>query len=461
VPKGKANVAAQQDLIDEIELQFELISTEIEGYKIYENNPIGFIETELGIILTTEQKQICESIRDNRETNVQAAHGVGKTLLSACLGVWFVLSVGGLCITTAPTKRQVIELLWGEIRKIHSRLNLSGECGQAFLRLNEEARAYGFTASDNNSNAFQGIHHDRLLVIEDEACGISPDIDEGAESCVTGARNRFLRVGNPIESGGPFERACKSTHIRIPVWGHPNVAWAYQRNPDGIYRLKPEVAQAIGLDKKRGTVAAENKWPDWCPREVIPGAVSIAWIEKVRAKYGEASAYWQSRVEGYFPADSAFSVIPRTWFIAARARYDDNPAYWDEQAKPHEHRFGLDVGDGGDAHALARWRGPVLYAAQEHPTTGDMMDVGRAAGLVAEQLARYGGCAMIDRGVGSGALSTVLELGYAAIGVHWGEASSSPEYLNSKAEDWWRLREAFRLGEVAIAPLGDEWENPN
>lgn len=83
----KQATQAQRDLINEIELAFGLISTEIEGYKIYQDNPIGFIETELGVILTTEQKQICESIRDNRETNVQAAHGIGK--FSVCFWVWY------------------------------------------------------------------------------------------------------------------------------------------------------------------------------------------------------------------------------------------------------------------------------------------------------------------------------------------------------------------------------------
>jgi hypothetical protein len=178
----------------------------------YSHDPAGFIAHELRFTLTAQQVEICESVRTNRETNVQASHGVGKTMLSACLVLWWVLAVGGLAITTAPTKRQVIELLWGEIRRTHKRIALPGELIQTKLTLSEDARAFGFTASDTNSNAFQGVHHPRLLVIEDEACGISQDIDEGASSCATGANNRFLRVGNPIEPGGAFEKACKQSH---------------------------------------------------------------------------------------------------------------------------------------------------------------------------------------------------------------------------------------------------------
>jgi len=424
-------------------------------FAAYAGDPVGFIETELGKSLMHEQQAIAVSVRDNRETNVQASHGCGKTALSAWLSIWWIFCVEGLVITTAPTKRQVIELLWGEIRKAHSRLNLPGERGQSFLRLTEEARGFGFTATETDSNAFQGVHHPKLLVIEDEACGISNEIDEGASSCVTGAQNRFLRVGNPIETGGPFEKACKQSHIRISVWCHPNVAWAYQQESDGAYRLKPDVAVAI-LNEK-GEVKPQSEWAEWCQRDVIPGAVSVTWIEEKRAKYGEGSAYWQSRVEGLFPEDAAQSVIPRSYFWAARRRYDANPAYWDEQANAQKSRFGLDVGDGVDDHARSRWRGPVLYGVKSVATKGDMKDSSRATALAIEGLKEYPGAITVDRsgGFGSGPLDALLEQGYQAVGVHWGQAAeNAAEFLNAKAEDFWVLREAMRKEEVAIAPLG-------
>lgn len=450
-----ASQSLKQEFIAELEAAFGLAEVEAEQFSGYAADPIGFIEGVLGKSLTAEQQAIALSVRDNRETNVQASHGIGKTMLSACLVLWWVLAVGGLAITTAPTKRQVQELLWGEIRKIHGKLKLPGERGQTFLRLTEEARSFGFTASDTNSNAFQGVHHERLLVIEDEACGISNDIDEGASSCATGAHNRFLRVGNPIEGGGAFEKACKQSHIRVPVWSHPNVAWAYHCDEDGTHRLKPEVAAVILTDS--GAVKPPSEWPQWCPRDRIPGAVSIQWIEEVRAKYGEGSAYWQSRVEGFFPEDATQSIVPRSWFIAARRRYDANPQHWDGQAAIHQSRHGLDVGDGGDDHARSRWRGPVLYAAQAIPTKGDQEDVTRAAGLAIAALREHPGSMSVDRGgCGSGAQAILKEQGYPSQGIHWGEgARDSAQFLNAKAEDLWTLREAFRKNEVAIAPLGE------
>jgi hypothetical protein len=311
------------------------------------------------------------------------------------------------------------------------------------LYQSESARAFGFTAADHNLNAFQGIHSDRLLVILDEACGISSAIWEGAESCVTGSDNRMLALGNPVVSDCPFEQAATAESgrvISLPAWNHPNVSYAYQRGDDGIHRLKPEYRDPAS-------------WRD----DLIPGAVSIAWIERAREK-GETSPYWISRVEARFPADGGMAVIPRTLFDYCRQLYDDDPAKWETAAGVHAYRFGIDVGDGGDAHGVAAWQGPVLRWVEEHQTLGDRRDVSRIADIAADHVrAKQRAIAVVDQvGVGAGALSNLLERGITAYPFGWGGASSQPlNYLNAKAEQFWQLREAMQRGDVAIAPLGD------
>ncbi len=412
----------------------------------------------LGIkLLTDDQQRILLSIRDNRETNVPSAHGMGKTKTGAIASLWWVFCCKGLAITTAPTERQVKELLWSEIRSMYDahQHKLGGERGQLFVKLNESARAFGFTAKDYDPNAFQGIHHERLLIVQDESCGITQSIDEGASACITGTENRILRIGNPVVPGTPFEAACKRSSIRIPAWNHPNVSWAYGQDPDGIHRLKPEVKEAI--TSENGEILPQSQWADWCQRDVIPGAISIEWIEDTRRRRGEGSAYWQSRVQAFFPHDNADSIIPRSWFNAARARYDTNRKYWDNLAAAHKWRHGLDVGDGGDDHAIASWRGAVLYAVEVIPTKGDREDVTRAAGLAKQKLQECPGVVAVDRaGVGSGSLASLLEQKLPAVGIHWGSAATKAGlYQNLKAQQYWELREAFRTGEVAISPLGD------
>jgi hypothetical protein len=273
-------------------------------------DPVGFARW-LGVEPTAEQEQIALSVRDSPETNVQAAHGIGKTKLASVLVLHQVFAVGGLCITTAPTNRQVKELLWKEVRSLYdrNRQKLGGRRGELFVKKDEQAYAYGFASYNYSSDTFQGIHAAALLVILDESNGISQEIDDGASACITGSRNRILRIGNPTSPGTPFEKACKFKHIRIPVWSHPNVNWAYQKDEDGIHRLKLEIAALILTGDDDEPVAPQEDWPKHFPRDRIPGAVSIAWIEKIRIKKGEYSTYWKTRVEGLFCRDTQSLVF--------------------------------------------------------------------------------------------------------------------------------------------------------
>jgi hypothetical protein len=285
-------------------------STESSELESFVDDPVGFARW-LGVEPTAEQQKILVSVRDNPETNVQASHGVGKTMISAVCLLFVVFVLGGLSISSAPTSRQVKELLWKEVRSLYdrNRKKLGGRRGELFVKKDEQAYAFGFTAHSYSTDGFQGQHADTLLVILDEANGISQEIDDGASACITGSRNRILRIGNPTSPGTPFEKACKSRHIRIPVWNHPNVSWAYRLEADGIHRLKPEVAAAILTGDDDDPVAPQEFWPKHFPRDRIPGAVSIAWIEKIRIKKGESSNYWQTRVEGLFSRDTQSLVF--------------------------------------------------------------------------------------------------------------------------------------------------------
>ena len=452
--------------------QQRLITSDIIPFRRYEHDPIGLFTQEFGLFLTDDQKKIMLSVVENETTNVQSCHGVGKTYTAALLVIWCVFAWGGLAVTTAPTKRQVEELLWGEIRKFYdSRQDkLGGARLITKLRLSEDARAYGFTARQNDSNGFQGIHKPRMLLIEDEACGISSDIDEAAESCLTGDENKMLRIGNPIAPGTPFQSACRKSHIRVAAWSHPNVVWAYQLEDDGIHRLKPELKPHI-LDKE-GKVRKQSEWGQLATEEMrshlercsaveIKGAISVSWIERHRDR--EGTAFWESRVEGRFPLDNAFSVIPRRYFLMARAKYEKEADRIEKiiDSKSHKPRYGLDVGDGGDPHALSIWDRHVLLSVKNQVTFGDELDSGRAAGMVMYEINTRGkGAVAVDNiGVGAGALYVLKAQKISARGINWGKSPADTErFANLKAEQFWLLREAMERGEVAIAPMDEETE---
>jgi len=442
----------------------------IEKCAKYRDRPIEFAYEMLGIqYLTDDQRCILESVRDNQSTTCVAAHGVGKSsVLGAVLVPYWVFAMQGLCITTAPTFRQVRQILWSEVRKSYARnkKQLGGICGEMYLKLTEEARALGF--SSDRSDNFQGIHHPRLLCIQDEASGISKEIDDASEACVVGVDNRIVRVGNPIAAGTPFEKACKRSHIRIPAWTHPNVAWAYRQDADGIHRIKEELRHCL-LDKNKH-ILDRDKWGEPARTAMqtylesikaieIKGAISVEWIENVREKHGESSAYWESRVEARFPLDAGQSIIPRRYFLMARVKFDNlTTEEWNKKLISQPSRYGLDVGDGGDPHALSRWQGSVLWSVRSHATLGDERDAHRAAAMVAKESKTFGkGSVAVDNvGVGAGALSILHEEGYPSQGYRWGSAAKDKErFANLKAEQFWTLREAMGKGEIAIAPLGE------
>lgn len=481
----------------------------------YEKLPAEFIGDILHKTLTSEQTAICRSVGGKRETNVQAAHAVGKTQLASWLALWGVFAWGGLIITTAPTFDQVEKLLWryiaadeGQIKKA---IAAKGGQWEEFarnlrwlsveLKFGNGVRAWGFSPSNYKPDSFQGIHETRLGIIMDEASGIPALIDEGALSCVAGGDNWLLRQGNPVSNNTPFQIACNRDHLRIAVWSHPNVSWAYESVktdyfPEGIHRLKPEVAQAVGLTAK-GEVLPQKDWPTWCPRDAIPGAVSIAWIEEVRYKYGENSVYWTTRVEGKFSTDSGSSIVPTSFWDAARTRWEADPGKWTAISRLHPWKIGVDVGDGGDPHSIAFSRGPVLFYAAEVPSTSAIDTQINLSRLVARYAIalhlngyEWGHDAVIMRkipqaedgswrktillehgrnklegkiiaqvdcvGVGSTVAGLIAGLDVPAAEVRWGDgAKDSDRYLNRKAEDFWGYREALQGDDTAIAPFPD------
>lgn len=464
IARANRLIAARQPLNQHLREKSE----QGQDFSRYSNDPIGFSLEVLGVPhLTREQQDILVSIRDNRITNCQAANSVGKSFVMSCAILHYVFSKRGLCFTTAPSLQQTKDLLWREIRILYdkNRHKLGGSRGELFVKFSEEAKAIGFTAKHTDAAAFQGRHSQFLLICIDEADGISPIIDEAFESCLTGSQNRGVRIGNPLNPGSAFAKACAIFHMKIPAFSHPNVAWAYDMYDDGIHRLKPEVARLIlkpPPEQKDDPVKPQEQWDTVLPRDLIPGAISVRWIEMARVKYGEKSAFWQSRIEANFPTDAVDGVISLALLTEARCRYDCDSRKWDMQALSYGWVVAVDVADRIDRHAIALWRGRVLYQVKLYETVGDGEDISRLEIELLKIVKRLGDHVkvVIDRvGVGAGLLSSLKTQGYHVTGCAFGEKADDKEaFNNKKIELYWRFRERLRLGEIAIAPLGEAEE---
>lgn len=429
----------------------------------YADHPFEFFEEKLGVrYLTNEQIEIVLHVMEERETNVAGSISFGKTFVAALLLLWWVYCVGGRVITTAPRDSQVA-LIWEEVQSIWARnaWRLGGQCLDRSLKLGGRKRAYGYVASRTAKEGFGGRHDPFLMAIVDEASGMGETEEDGIVANLTDYRNRLLRTGNPLAGGTVFHKACQRSHIKIPIWTHPNVSWAY--GPDK--KLLPEVAAKI-TEGDCGKVIRREDWPEEFQRlgGRIPGGPSVESIEERRAEKGRGpgSGWWLSRHDAEFPEEHKQALVHRAWFDAARARYDENPVFWKERAMGSQCVFGVDVGDGGDPHAIAKRRGKVVQQVDLIPTEkGELNLVWIKDELRQRIRSTLGSKANYDAiGIGSGPGQELVNEGFDVWDVKVGETSSDPDmYANTKAERFWLLRLDFEAGDIAMAPLGQEIED--
>ncbi len=219
----------------------------------YQGDPMGFEVDCLDVRhdhVWSKMREVAESVRDNQLTAVPACHSVSKTFGAARIGVWFKSCFQpSTVITTAPSENLVKEQLWREIRTAHSaaRVPLGGKMTTVQWDLKpsdltlssmppedrgnwEKNFMFGFSTSPDTSSEhatkMQGWHNKWLLVILDEAGGISLAIWKTVlEGLIINERCKVLAIGNPTDPYSKFAEVCKSPRwnvIPISVHDTPN-----------------------------------------------------------------------------------------------------------------------------------------------------------------------------------------------------------------------------------------------
>ena len=377
-----------------------------------QDDPLFFSRHVLGGEQPWEkQRQIMFSVRDNPKTVVPSGFSVGKTWTAARVALWFLFSFPhSLVITTAPTWRQVQNVLWAEIRRQHQQSSkpLGGEMLRTQIKIADDWFALGL--STDEPARFQGFHSANLLLIFDEAAGIDRSIWEVAEGQMAGALARWLAIGNPIMPVGPFYDAVRSltwNTIHISCLDSPNVT-------------KGEI--------------------------IYPKLVSPQWVEDRQREWGQASPQFQSKVLGEFPAASEFGLIPSDWIIAAQERAKNTIVTSEER------RIGVDVARSGDDSTVFLFReGSVVKDIKEYRNINTMEIVGRLIRFVEKHRVTWLEVMVDVIGIGAGVVDRLKEQGYRVSGINFGiVASEKDKYRNVRAERYWKLREA----------LNPESENP-
>jgi phage terminase large subunit len=381
-------------------------------------NPIYFLTDVLGVVPWEKQEEIIESVRDNDNTAVASGHGVGKTFISACTTLWFLLCHDqSRVITTAPTNRQVESILWAEIWSLYknARVPLGGRLLKTSLNIEEKWFALGLSTDD--PDRFQGHHAKHLLLVMDEAPGVDPKIYEAAQGILTQAHSKALLIGNPTSASGPFFDCFKSklwNTFHISCYDSPAI-----RDPEGF-----------------------------------PSLTTQKWIDERKEHWGENSPMFQSRVLGEFPIEGEDTLIPLNWCERAVARWHKNKT----AKRLNTHIFlGLDVARyGTNKTVLTDYLPPRVREITkiQRKSTTEAVNMVIQAGITAG--AKLQQVTVDDTGVGGGVVDRLRDLKYPVIPINFAQKPADPMHFRYiRDEIYWYLREMFRSNEIEIPPNDD------
>jgi len=410
----------------------------------YLNDPVGWVRDKLGEHMWSKQREIAESIRDNRYTAVQSCHDSGKSWSASRLVSWW-LSVHdageAFAVTTAPTAAQVSAILWREIRRAHRKGGLQGYITSGSVpewKLDGcEPIGYGRKPADEDQAAFQGIHSRYPLIVVDEAGGVPRTLFDAVDALATNENARVLAIGNPDSATTHFAKICQPGSgwnvIRIDGLETPNfTAEAIAEHP-----LLAELFDKLGLGPST----------EFVPDDLRPMLLSPMWVAERIHRWGIESPLFTAKVRGIFPDVGEDVLIDPAWILAAQARTLE-PGPWAI--------LGVDVARfGADRSVIMLRRGPVArIVADNHKqatteTTGQVIVAARKHG--ADEI-RVDGV-----GVGGGVVDQLAEQGYDVVDMQAGAGAVDNEhYLNARAEWYWALRERFEQDDIDIDPDDDE-----
>ena len=332
----------------------------------YRDDPSGFNRAILGRCLWHKQREVCAAVARSPITVVPAGRAVGKSYLLAGIVLWWLYTrQNSLVITTGPDHRQVVSVLWKEIRRAlrssraplgHDHLTQGyGSPQRLQVRGGSEWQALGFACK--SEEGLSGQHAGDLLVIVDEASGVEDRIWSAIHGL---AASRLVVVGNPIKY-------------------------------DCHFRELHDLAEA-GSESVLTVPISSLECPD-AGREHSPvGMASRSFLNQMREIHGEESPWWRSNILGLFPGQESVRFIPSNWLDACTNEQILQDESWrDYPGGPPV--CGVDVGGGVGADrsvVVIRDRRRLLevFASTQHGVLDDAAH--RLEPVVIELCKRWG-----------------------------------------------------------------------
>ncbi len=279
----------------------------------YRTCPEYFVTDVLGAKPWPKQTEIIQSVFNYKLTAVKTCNAVGKSFIAARIVItYLMLYPGSIVVTTAPTWRQVTDVLWREIGTAvkQARYKLTDkEATQAGLNLASDWFAVGL--STKRPENFFGYHADNILVVVDEAGGVEEPIFRGVAAITPNVNARILYIGNPTSPSGTFYDVFTKPELgancfTINAFETPNFTDVGIKTLDDLLKVFTPPASYSQADwtTKMNIELEKRSNPDY--RALIgPSVVYSRYHE-----WGTDSPAWESLIMGEFPSQSEQALIP-------------------------------------------------------------------------------------------------------------------------------------------------------
>lgn len=352
------------------------------------------------------QAQACHDYDTIGHCAWSTGSGVGKTALLARLLIHFLHTRPDSIIPcTAPTQRQLYNVLWAEAsRALHKSelLMTLFEWQQERIYFKQHKDTWFAVAivstppkpGSMTTESLQGYHADNILFLIDECSGIADQILGAADGAMSTPNARAILASNPTRNTGYFYRATNDPAL--------NDLWA-----------------RIFVDAEKVNAVYVNK----------------AYISRLKTIYGEQSDYFRMRVRGLPPRHESTALVSPEQIFAAHSRNI-----------PREGNFyiGLDPARYGDDDTVLFIRQGNVVFRRECVHGMSTMEVSR---LALDLIYEYNPVEVrIDViGIGSGVYDRLeedlAEKAHILIPVHVGaNANDKEHYFNLRSEIGWQLR---------------------
>lgn len=363
-------------------------------------------------------EKIINAVFEHKKVAVQSGHSLSKDWSGGIITlIWLLKYFGnGKVILTAPTDRQVREVMFGEIEKQYSVLcENHPEFQRSYLTgtkldFGPQCFALGLTTKETGGlvGKFHGFKSENILIIVSEAQAVAHSTFLQTRGLLTSSNSRILELGNPMVEYGDFYDHCTD-----PARGYYVIKLSCFDSPNVI-----------------------------AGKKIMPGVVEKEFIDMMRdeVRGDETDPEWQSRVLGEFPQQSNTAWIPLAKIRAAVGRkFEDND---------NLRVGGLDTARKGNdetVHCVLHGRTQVIQDHFKKVLTPET--VGWMRGLIeTENLAAVA----IDEGYNPGVGDWLVDEHMPVTFINFGGESPDERFENFGTYMWYLLRNAFMDGEISI-----------